>query len=81
MSWTRMPDDEPYESSPGLIVFTEAYLLQRGYCCGCGCLHCPYEYKEVSNPVRRKQLLEAKALRDARPVDPEPVPHDNKGRS
>ncbi|MDO8494287.1 MAG: DUF5522 domain-containing protein [Deltaproteobacteria bacterium] len=26
----------------GLLVFTEAYLLKRGYCCDQGCRHCPY---------------------------------------
>jgi len=26
----------------GLIVFTAAYHLRRGYCCGSGCRHCPY---------------------------------------
>jgi hypothetical protein len=26
------------------VVFTEAYYLQRGYCCGSGkgCRHCPF---------------------------------------
>ncbi len=27
----------------GLYVFTEAFLLKRGYCCGNGCRHCPYQ--------------------------------------
>lgn len=26
----------------GLTVFTALYHLQRGYCCGSGCRHCPY---------------------------------------
>jgi len=26
----------------GLMVFTPAYLLRRGYCCGSNCRHCPY---------------------------------------
>lgn len=26
----------------GLMVFTAAYHLRRGYCCGNGCRHCPY---------------------------------------
>jgi len=26
----------------GLIVFTAAYHLRRGYCCDSGCRHCPY---------------------------------------
>ncbi|MCG9881787.1 MAG: DUF5522 domain-containing protein [Bacteroidia bacterium] len=25
------------------MVFTEAFHLQRGYCCGNGCRHCPYK--------------------------------------
>ncbi len=27
----------------GMMVFTAAYHLRRGYCCGSGCRHCPYE--------------------------------------
>lgn len=27
------------------IVLTEKYLLERGYCCGNGCRHCPYSDK------------------------------------
>ena len=26
----------------GLMVFTEAYHLLRGYCCHRGCRHCPF---------------------------------------
>jgi len=26
----------------GLMVFTSAYHLRRGYCCNSGCRHCPY---------------------------------------
>jgi len=26
----------------GFYVFTAHYLLNRGYCCGNGCRHCPY---------------------------------------
>lgn len=25
------------------IVFTREYHLARGYCCGSGCRHCPYQ--------------------------------------
>jgi hypothetical protein len=34
------PEDYYFEN--GLIVFTAAYHLKRGYCCGSGCRHCPY---------------------------------------
>ena len=27
----------------GLMVFTAAYHLRRGYCCGNRCRHCPYQ--------------------------------------
>ncbi|MBK9151004.1 MAG: hypothetical protein IPM26_08350 [Saprospiraceae bacterium] len=27
----------------GYYVFTAEFLLRRGYCCGSGCRHCPYE--------------------------------------
>ena len=31
-----------YFNEDGLMVLTEKYLLERGYCCGNGCKHCPY---------------------------------------
>jgi hypothetical protein len=34
--------DDFYFDQGGLIVFTAAYHLRRGYCCGSGCRHCPY---------------------------------------
>lgn len=33
----------------GLVVFTEAFHLKRGYCCKSGCRHCPYGYKKENN--------------------------------
>ena len=30
----------------GFVVFTRATLAARGYCCGCGCRHCPYDPDE-----------------------------------
>ena len=33
------------DPATGFLVFTAAYLLRRGYCCGNGCRHCPYEKK------------------------------------
>lgn len=37
-----------YLNEEGLFVLTERYLLNRGYCCGNGCLHCPYDDIEES---------------------------------
>ena len=28
-------------------VFTSAYLLRRGVCCGSGCRHCPFDHENV----------------------------------
>jgi len=36
-----------YREGP-YIVFTEKYLLKRGYCCESGCRHCPYGFKKES---------------------------------
>ena len=35
-------DAEDCYIEDGLLVFTAAYHLKRGYCCGSGCRHCPY---------------------------------------
>ena len=46
-----------YYNADGNFVFTREYHLDRGYCCGNGCLHCPYEYMSVPEP-RRSELLQ-----------------------
>jgi hypothetical protein len=47
-----------YYNPDGLMVLTEKYHLERGYCCGNGCRHCPYDYKNVPEPRRTKLLAE-----------------------
>jgi hypothetical protein len=34
-----------YMSEKGYRIMTEKYLRERGWCCGNGCLHCPYDPK------------------------------------
>jgi len=51
-----------YFNEEGLMVLTASYLKERGYCCGNGCLHCPYNYEAVQEP-RRKELLEERSKR------------------
>ena len=51
-----------YINENGLIVLTEKYHLERGYCCGNGCLHCPYEYENVPEP-KKTELLTARQRR------------------
>ena len=41
-----------YYLDNGLIVFTEAYHLKRGFCCKHGCRHCPYGFKKGAGPTK-----------------------------
>lgn len=35
-------EGEDYYMDGPYFVFTAAYHLKRGFCCGSGCKHCPY---------------------------------------
>ena len=48
-----------YFDDNGLMVLTEKYHLAKGFCCGNGCRHCPYEYEAVPEP-KRSWLLEGR---------------------
>ncbi|MBY0534750.1 MAG: hypothetical protein K2P88_02785 [Chitinophagaceae bacterium] len=52
-----------YFSPEGYVVLTEKYHLDKGYCCGYGCRHCPYQYENVPEP-RRSELLQNKATHE-----------------
>ena len=45
-----------YYNEQGYMVLTAHCLLRRGFCCGNGCRHCPYNYEAVPEP-RRTELL------------------------
>jgi hypothetical protein len=45
----KLEPDDYYISPEGYYVFTEKYLLKRGYCCKNGCKHCPYGFKKENN--------------------------------
>jgi len=50
-----------YINAQGYVVLTEKYHRERGYCCGNGCLHCPFNYEAVTEPRRtelQKQRLQ-----------------------
>jgi len=38
-------EGEDFYYEDGLMVLTASYLLRRGFCCDCGCRHCPYKQK------------------------------------
>jgi hypothetical protein len=59
-------EDEDYYFLPdGRLVMTATYLLKRGWCCGNGCLHCPFDYINVKEPKRTTLLAARKASKDA----------------
>ena len=51
-----------YYNEQGYVVLTEKYHRERGYCCGNGCLHCPFDYENVPEDKKSRLL----ALRNAR---------------
>ncbi|MBT6236176.1 DUF5522 domain-containing protein [Bacteroidia bacterium] len=41
--------EDYYINEEGFLVFTEAFHLKRGTCCGNKCKHCPFDYVNVPN--------------------------------
>jgi hypothetical protein len=41
-----------YTIENGLLVFTAAYHLKRGSCCGSGCRHCPYSPQHTAGTTQ-----------------------------
>jgi hypothetical protein len=48
-----------YYNEEGYFVFTEKYHLEKGFCCGNGCKHCPYNFENVPEP-KRSELISLK---------------------
>jgi hypothetical protein len=49
---TSAPEQPDWYVEVGLLVYTAAYHLKRGHCCGSGCRHCPYEPRHVEGTTR-----------------------------
>lgn len=45
-----------YYDDSGLMVITEKYHFQRGFCCGNSCRHCPFNYENVANEKEKEFL-------------------------
>lgn len=45
-----------YMSKQGYRIMTDKYLTARGWCCGNGCKHCPYQPRAVkgNSNLRKK---------------------------
>ncbi len=62
----NMPEDRSKSLPPPLeagdyymegpyMVFTAAFHLKRGYCCGSKCRHCPYEWSAVKAEADQRE--------------------------
>lgn len=49
-----------YMNDDGYLVMTAQYHLERGYCCGNGCLHCPFNYENVPEPKKSELVVQVK---------------------
>jgi len=58
-----------YFNNEGMMVLTSKYLAERGYCCGNGCTHCPYDYECVPEP-KKSELTGDRTLLKAKPTQP-----------
>ena len=47
-----------YYDTDGFVVLTQHYHETRGYCCGYGCRHCPYQYESVPEPKKSNLLAQ-----------------------
>jgi hypothetical protein len=56
MSKPLIEGEDFYYDDQGWIVLTRKYHLDKGYCCGLGCRHCPYGYENVPEP-KKSELL------------------------
>lgn len=54
---SKIQDTDYYINEKGLLVFTEEYHKNRGYCCGNNCRHCPFEpIAQKGNTVLKNNL-------------------------
>jgi hypothetical protein len=49
-------DKNLYYFEGSRVVFTPEYHIERGYCCGNGCRHCPYEPKHIKGNIELKKI-------------------------
>jgi hypothetical protein len=47
----KLVEGVDYYFENGLMVLTAHFLEKRGYCCGSGCRHCPYDEENQSKKV------------------------------
>lgn len=60
MNPDKFKEGDYYKTEEGFIVFTEQYLLRRGYCCRSGCRHCPYGYDKNTDSFKKPKKQDKK---------------------
>lgn len=50
----QFEEGDYYVNDDGYRVFTEQYLLKRGYCCKNGCKHCPYGWDKKTQKFKNQ---------------------------
>jgi hypothetical protein len=60
------PEDYYFEGP--YLVFTAAYHLKRGSCCGSGCRHCPYRTETGSDQTSHPSGKNKNAARMGHPM-------------
>lgn len=50
--------DTYIDPKTGYEVFTAAYLLRRGICCGSKCRHCPFDHENVESAKNASEKSE-----------------------
>jgi hypothetical protein len=48
-----------YIEENGMLVFTEKFLLDRGFCCNNGCRNCPY--KKINNEFIKTNVSDSES--------------------
>ena len=62
---SRLTEGEDfYYNEEGYMVLTEKFHLAKGFCCGNGCKHCPYNYIAVPEPKRSELLKDTFIKKD-----------------
>lgn len=48
----KLVEGVDYYYEDGFMVLTQQYHLEKGYCCGHACKHCPFDFESVPEPKK-----------------------------
>ncbi len=53
----RLQEGPDFYWEGSAMVFTSAFHQRRGYCCGSGCRHCPYDPQWIKDTMTLAQTI------------------------